>query len=187
MAGPTFTGSVVLPSTTSIGNVNSTELSYLDGVTSAIQTQINALAGAGSPAFTLSLLGSGSLSGSSIVNVTGLNKGFIVYVLRNVTLSVSSAIVSLGFNDNAFITRSALNRAWDSWEQSRVGTTAPAGLSWGLGGFIIGANTTLPEKPVYMGQNTSHFTVTTSLPISSMRFFLDTGTFTGGTWEMWGA
>jgi hypothetical protein len=40
-AGPTFTGTTVLPSTTSIGDVSSTELGYLDGVTSAIQTQIN--------------------------------------------------------------------------------------------------------------------------------------------------
>lgn len=38
---PTFTGTVALPSTTSIGNVSATELGYLDGVTSAIQTQIN--------------------------------------------------------------------------------------------------------------------------------------------------
>jgi hypothetical protein len=44
LAGPTFTGTVVLPSTTSIGNVSSTELGYLDGVTSAIQTQIDAKA-----------------------------------------------------------------------------------------------------------------------------------------------
>lgn len=43
-AGPTFTGTVVLPSTTSIGNVSATELGYLDGVTSAIQTQINNIA-----------------------------------------------------------------------------------------------------------------------------------------------
>jgi hypothetical protein len=41
-ANPTFTGTVVLPSTTSVGNVSSTELGYLDGVTSAIQTQLNA-------------------------------------------------------------------------------------------------------------------------------------------------
>jgi len=41
LAGPTFTGTVVLPSTTSIGNVSSTEIGYLDGVTSAIQTQID--------------------------------------------------------------------------------------------------------------------------------------------------
>ncbi len=42
-ASPTFTGTVVLPATTSIGNVSATELAYLDGVTSAIQTQLNAL------------------------------------------------------------------------------------------------------------------------------------------------
>ncbi len=42
LASPTFTGTVVLPSTTSIGNVSNTEIEYLDGVTSAIQTQINA-------------------------------------------------------------------------------------------------------------------------------------------------
>lgn len=42
LAGPTFTGTVTLPSTTSIGNVSSTEIGYLDSVTSAIQTQLNA-------------------------------------------------------------------------------------------------------------------------------------------------
>lgn len=41
LASPTFTGTVVLPSTTSVGNVSSTELGYLDGVTSALQTQLN--------------------------------------------------------------------------------------------------------------------------------------------------
>ena len=33
-ASPTFTGAVTLPSTTTIGSVSSTELGYLDGVTS---------------------------------------------------------------------------------------------------------------------------------------------------------
>jgi hypothetical protein len=41
---PTFTGTVGLPSTTSIGDVSSTEIGHLDGVTSAIQTQLNAKA-----------------------------------------------------------------------------------------------------------------------------------------------
>ena len=36
-----FTGTTVLPSNTTIGNVSATELSYLDGVTSPIQTQLN--------------------------------------------------------------------------------------------------------------------------------------------------
>ena len=51
-ASPTFTGTVVLPSTTSIGTVDSTEIGYLDGVTSAIQTQLNARATLSAPTFT---------------------------------------------------------------------------------------------------------------------------------------
>jgi hypothetical protein len=51
-AGPTFTGTVVLPSTTSIGTVTSTEIGYVDGVTSAIQTQIDTKAPLASPTFT---------------------------------------------------------------------------------------------------------------------------------------
>lgn len=41
LASPTLTGTATLPATTSIGDVSSTEISYLDGVTSSIQTQIN--------------------------------------------------------------------------------------------------------------------------------------------------
>jgi microcystin-dependent protein len=41
ITSPTVTGTATLPSTTSIGNVSSTEISYVDGVTSPIQTQIN--------------------------------------------------------------------------------------------------------------------------------------------------
>ena len=52
LAAPTFTGNVVLPSTTSIGDVSSTELSYLNNVTSAIQTQINDKAPLADPTFT---------------------------------------------------------------------------------------------------------------------------------------
>lgn len=37
----TLTGTITLPATTSIGTVSDTELSYLNNVTSAIQTQIN--------------------------------------------------------------------------------------------------------------------------------------------------
>jgi hypothetical protein len=40
---PTFGGTVSLPSTTSIGDVSNTEISYLNGVSSSVQTQINDL------------------------------------------------------------------------------------------------------------------------------------------------
>jgi hypothetical protein len=52
LAGPTFTGTVVLPSTTSVGDVSSTELGYVNGVTSAIQTQLDAKAPTADPTFT---------------------------------------------------------------------------------------------------------------------------------------
>jgi hypothetical protein len=42
LASPTVTGTAVLPTTTSIGDVSSTEIAFLDGVTSGIQTQLNA-------------------------------------------------------------------------------------------------------------------------------------------------
>lgn len=41
LASPTFTGTVTLPTATSIGDVNSTEIGYVNGVTSSIQTQLN--------------------------------------------------------------------------------------------------------------------------------------------------
>jgi hypothetical protein len=41
--GLTVAGTVVLPSTTSIGDVSNTEIGYLNGVTSPIQTQIDAV------------------------------------------------------------------------------------------------------------------------------------------------
>jgi hypothetical protein len=48
----TFTGDIVLPTNTSIGTVTSTEIGYVDGVTSAIQTQLDAKAPLASPTFT---------------------------------------------------------------------------------------------------------------------------------------
>jgi archaellum component FlaC len=39
--GPAFTGTVVLPATTSIGDVSSSEIGHLNGVTSSIQNQID--------------------------------------------------------------------------------------------------------------------------------------------------
>lgn len=81
---PTFTGTVVLPSTTSIGLISDTEISYLDGVTSAIQTQLDGKASSTtSPVITLG----GDLSGS--VTLTNLGSGTL-----NATIAANS--VALG-------------------------------------------------------------------------------------------
>jgi hypothetical protein len=59
LANPTFTGTVVLPSNTSIGSVSSTEIGYVDGVTSSIQTQLNAKSPLANPTFTGTLTAAG--------------------------------------------------------------------------------------------------------------------------------
>lgn len=73
-AGPTFTGSVTLPSSTVIGDVSATEIGYLDGVTSAIQSQMDDKAPSASPTFT----GTVTLpSGTSIGDVSGTEIGYL--------------------------------------------------------------------------------------------------------------
>jgi hypothetical protein len=73
IAGPTFTGTVVLPSTTSIGLVSSTEIGYLDGVTSSIQTQLNGKEASHSHPYQTS-----NASLSSIVSLAGTS-GFLKF------------------------------------------------------------------------------------------------------------
>jgi len=57
LAGAEFTGNVVLTANTSIGSVDATEISYLNGVTSAIQTQLDAKAPTANPTFTGTVAG----------------------------------------------------------------------------------------------------------------------------------
>lgn len=73
---PTFTGNVTLPSTTTIGSATSTEVSYIHGVTSAIQTQL------GSKQATLvsqnnikSVNGTSLLGSGDLVISTGVTQG----------------------------------------------------------------------------------------------------------------
>ncbi len=57
LTGATFTGTVSLTANTSIGTVDSTEIGYLNGVTSAIQTQLDAKAPTANPTFTGTVAG----------------------------------------------------------------------------------------------------------------------------------
>jgi hypothetical protein len=71
LSNPTFTGTVVLPNTTSVGDVSSTELGYVNGVTSAIQTQLDAKAPIANPTFTGTVAGiTKSMVGLGSVNDT---------------------------------------------------------------------------------------------------------------------
>jgi hypothetical protein len=70
---PNFTGTVVLPSTTTIGSVDKMEIGYLDGVTSSIQTQINTKANIAGQDFSgkVGILGVGTQTTVGAANGTG--------------------------------------------------------------------------------------------------------------------
>jgi hypothetical protein len=72
IASPTFTGTVVLPSTTSVGNVSATELGYLDGVTSAVQTQLDAKLASATAASTYAPIASPTFTGTVTVAASGV-------------------------------------------------------------------------------------------------------------------
>lgn len=73
-SNPTFTGAVTLPANTAIGNVSSTEISYVDGVTSAIQTQIDTKSPTASPTFTGTVV---LPANTSIGNVSSTEIGYV--------------------------------------------------------------------------------------------------------------
>jgi hypothetical protein len=67
---PTFTGTVNLPSDTSLGDVSATEFGHLNGVTSALQTQLNSKANLAGPTFTGTVtLPSTVVSGSATITL----------------------------------------------------------------------------------------------------------------------
>lgn len=93
-ASPTFTGTVVLPSTTSIGNVTSTELGYVDGVTSSIQTQINTKSPSASPTFTGTVVLPGT---TSIGTVDSTEIGYLDGVTSSIQTQINSKLATTAF------------------------------------------------------------------------------------------
>jgi hypothetical protein len=80
LASPTFTGTVTLPGSTVIGSVDSTEIGYLNGVTSSVQGQIDTKSPLASPTFTgtVTLPGStviGSVDSTEIAYLNGVTSG----------------------------------------------------------------------------------------------------------------
>ena len=89
--GPTFAGTVVLPTTTSVGDVSSDELGYLNGVTSGIQGQLDAKADAATVASTYAPINDPVFTGNvelpattTIGNVSSTELGYIATVTSDV-------------------------------------------------------------------------------------------------------
>jgi len=103
LASPTFTGTVVLPSTTSIGSVSSTELGYVYGVTSGIQSQIDSKLASSTAASTYAPLASPALTGTptaptaaAATNTTQIaTTAFVKTAVDNVIASAPGALDTL--------------------------------------------------------------------------------------------
>ena len=106
LAGPTFTGTVTLPSTTSIGTVSSTELGYVDGVTSAIQTQLNTKAPLASPTFTGTVTLPSTVNASGAITANGVVTGSGGLVSNVFTTGVAygsfGAVSLIGAGNNTY-------------------------------------------------------------------------------------
>lgn len=148
LASPTFTGTVVLPSTTSIGTVSSTEIGYLDNVTSAIQTQLNAKAPLASPAFTgtptaptqavgdnttriaTTAFVNAEIANDAVLDSTFTTKGDIV------AASGASTPVRVGVGTNGYVlTADSSAAAGVSWQVAAAPVDPPIPVAFFLGGM----------------------------------------------------
>jgi hypothetical protein len=104
LVGPTFTGTVTLPSTTSIGGVSAAEIVYLDGVTSNVQTQLDGKAGLASPAFTGTPTAPTAASGTNTTQVA--TTAFVQQVALNNQLPSQTG------NAGKYVTTDGTNASW---------------------------------------------------------------------------
>jgi hypothetical protein len=104
LVGPTFTGTVTLPSTTSIGGVSAAEIVYLDGVTSNVQTQLDGKAGLASPAFTGTPTAPTAATGTNTTQVA--TTAFVQQVALNNQLPLQTG------NTGKYLTTNGANASW---------------------------------------------------------------------------
>jgi hypothetical protein len=104
LASPTFTGTVVLPATTSIDVVSATEIGYLNGVTSALQTQIDAKAPLASPTLTGTPAAPTAAAGTNTTQIA--TTAFVI------AEAFSSALPSQTGNSGKIITTDGATASW---------------------------------------------------------------------------
>jgi hypothetical protein len=92
---PTFTGTVVLPSTTSIGDVSAQEISYLNNVSSAIQTQLDGKLATSVAATTYAALTGATFTGNVVLTANtsiGTVSSEEIGYLNDVTSSIQTQL-----------------------------------------------------------------------------------------------
>jgi hypothetical protein len=184
-ADPSFTGTVVLPSTTSIGDVSATEIGYLNNVTSSIQAQLNAKANIANAQFT----GSTTLpADTSIGNVVAAEISYLEGVTSAIQTQINgkldsgvagttyAALTGATFTGNVVLTANTSIGTVDSTElghlngltsnvQDQLDDKAPiesptftgtvAGITKGMVGLGNVDNTSDANKPVSTATQTA--------------------------------
>ena len=126
LVSPTFTGTVVLPNTTSIGGVSAAEIVYLDGVTSNVQTQLDGKAGLASPAFT----GTPTAPTAS----TGTNTTQVATTAFVQQTSFNNALPFQTGNAGKYVTTDGTNASWATIPAQvypSAGLAISTGTAWG--------------------------------------------------------
>ena len=113
-ANPTFTGTAVLPATTTIGTVTNTEIACLSGVSSAIQSQINAIQTQKGAIAGQVWIGSHSFGGSIAVPTqaagdSSTNAASTAFVAG---AAFSAALPGQSGNDGKFVTTDGTSASW---------------------------------------------------------------------------
>jgi hypothetical protein len=162
LVGPTFTGTVTLPSTTSIGGVSAAEIVYLDGVTSNVQTQLDGKAGLASPAFTGTPTAPTAATGTNTTQVA--TTAFVQQT------SFNNSLPSQTGNAGKYVTTDGTNASWGTITipaqvYPSAGVAISTGSAWassvapGTSGNVLTSNgtswtsTALPSSAVEYPQN----------------------------------
>ena len=152
LASPTFTGSVTLPLGTNIGDVTSTEIAYLAGVTSGVQNQLDDKAPSNAPTFT----GNVTLPAStSIGKVTNLE----IESLDGVTSNIQNQL-----DDKAPLDAPTFTGNVSLPSSTNIGTVTNLEIGY-LGGVTSGIQDQINDKaPI----NNAVFTGTFEAPVATI-------------------
>ena len=157
-ADPTFTGTVVLPSTTSIGTITATELGYVDGVTSAIQTQLDSKSATLTDAIIIAGVGIDGTSGQAIVT-DGAGSLSFQTIVGTTDASIISAAGGDGDSGQVLKTNGLGDLSFGDVAEAQVtGLTTALGLKAPLASPDLTGTPTAPTASV--GTNTTQLSTT---------------------------
>ena len=144
---PTFTTAATLPAQTDIGTVSATEIGYLDGVTSAIQTQIDAKAPIANATFT---------GTTEAVDLTLTGNLYV----QGATTTISTSNLKLRDNMTYLNQAGGFNLSGASGDGTNVIYTTSSNHDYAVGDFVTVANTTPSSFDIGAGDGVEILAIT---------------------------